>query len=177
MRKLMCLFAFLMVVPLMSFSQRPPDAVTMTLPRKDIRDILMTVRQSSVQDTVNVPARTEAIRSMVNVMRSSEQTGTITLPTEYVLTYLERQAYQLMEYERYAKERNKALRIISELQKADPRLISMREDVSQPGRFFQIYELRKIALKEFRKEAAAVKKSYSVEKEEEDDKVIVDDVK
>jgi predicted RND superfamily exporter protein len=153
-------------VGLMGFSAHSQND-TLILARPELKELLMTIRQDSFQDTVDVKEKRQAIMAIQDVLKTKSSTGVVIVPRDYVLRYIERLSWEYEQMERYVSQKNKLLRISAQYYAKDPTLKMLnKENGSGVPEFYRLNDIKKKIRQELKYEATLNKKSYELKTEE-----------
>ena len=107
--------------------------IKLRLPEGDIVEILRTIKQDMVYDTLDVQARIDAVqsceRAIKNIRGKAGDKANILIPEAYVVKWMERHSFEFEEHEMYRKGHDRFLRVAAEVQAQDTNLKLLKDDL------------------------------------------------
>lgn len=108
--------------------------IKLRLPEGDIVEILRTIKQDMVYDTLDVQARIDAVQScekaIKNIRGKDGDKANIIIPDRYVAKWMQRSSYDFEQYEQLKKGHDRFLRVAAEVQAQDANLKLLKDDFS-----------------------------------------------
>ena len=136
---------------------------TLTLARPELKELLQTIKQDAVMDTASVKEKRDAISAIEGILKSTDKTGIVVVPRDYVLKYIERLTWDYQQMERYEDQKNKLLRITAQYYAKDKKLKALtKQNSNGVPEYYRFNELKDKLRKELKYEATLNKKTYEL---------------